>query len=396
MAQSSMSDTLAWAIRRTGLKVPTPVFRPIGAGATAEQAALVQMAVKESGSATALATTILAALAVLYTLFFASALILPVVASVLLSFLLRGPVRRLRRHGIREPIGAGIVVFGMVVAAVVSLSLLSGPARTWVERAPKALGDVEFKLRALTAPLLKWEATAARVSQLGSPAAPSVGRAPVTVLSGQTGLLRRAFGSVASALTATLSVIFLTYFLLASGDLFMRKLQKVLPGSDEAPGPRKLSEDVEEAVSTYLRTSVLINIGLGLATWGLLHLLKMPNAGLFGALAGLLNFVPYLGALLTTAILSVAALAVFDTPGRALMVPGAYLVLNLIESNGVTPLLMGRQFPLNAVALFGGVLFWGALWGIPGAILAVPITVTIKLVADTVPSLSLLAEFLGE
>jgi predicted PurR-regulated permease PerM len=390
-----MSDTLAWAIRSTGLKVPTPVFRPIGEGATAEHAAAVQ-SVKESGSTTAVSTTVLATLAVLYTLFFASALILPVVASVLLSFLLRGPVRRLKRRGVSEPVGAGFVVFGAVLVALVAVALLSGPATTWVERAPAALGEVEQKVRTLAAPLLRWEATAARVTQLGSAPGTTSGPAPVVESAAQPGLLRRAFGSVATALGTSLTVIFLTYFLLASGDLFMRKLQKVLPGSDEAPGPRKLSEDVEDAVSTYLRTSVLINIGLGLATWGLLSALKMPNAGLFGALAGLLNFVPYVGALVTTAILSVAALTVFDSTGRAVLVPGAYLLLNLIESNAVTPLLMGRQFPLNAVALFGGVLFWGALWGIPGAILAVPITVTVKLLADTIPSMHLLAEFLGE
>lgn len=396
MAQSSMSDTLAWAIRSTGLKVPTPVFRQIGAG-TAEHAAAVQLAVKESGSTTAVSTTVLATLAVLYTLYFASALILPVVASVLLSFLLRGPVRRLKRIGLREPAGAGIVVFGTVLVIVVALALLSAPARTWAERAPEALGQVERKLRTVAAPLLKWEATAERVTQLGAAPAPSAARAPVAVTPGQPTLLRRAFGSVANALSTSLSVIFLTYFLLASGDLFMRKVQKVLPVRHEASlTPAKLSEDVEEAVSTYLRTSVLINIGLGLATWGLLHLLGMPNAGLFGTLAGLLNFVPYLGALLTTAVLFIASLTVFDAVGRAMLVPGAYLLLNLIESNGVTPLLMGRQFPLNAVALFGGVLFWGALWGIPGAILAVPITVTIKLLADAIPSMHVLAEFLGE
>ena len=86
----------------------------------------------------------------------------------------------------------------------------------------------------------------------------------------------------------------------------------------------------------------------------------------------------------------------FDTIGEALLIPGAFLVLNLIESNGVTPLLMGRQFPLNSVALFVGVLFWGFVWGVAGAMLAVPIMVTLKIVCDSVPALQPVGEFLGQ
>lgn len=251
-------------------------------------------------------------------------------------------------------------------------------------------------MRQLMAPLVQWEAAATRMTQLGGAGGPAT-RTPVTVSTAQPGILRRAFGTVTGALTTSLSVLFLVYFLLASGDLFMRKLQKVLPQSDDpARQPQKVSADVEHAVSTYLRTAVLINIGLGLATWGMLRLLGMPNAGLFGTLAGVLNFVPYLGAILTTGVLAVASLAVFDSGSRAALVPTVYLVLNLIESNVVTPVLMGRQFPLNAVALFTGVMFWGFIWGVPGAILAVPIMVTLKIVSDAVPSMRLMAEFLGD
>jgi predicted PurR-regulated permease PerM len=92
----------------------------------------------------------------------------------------------------------------------------------------------------------------------------------------------------------------------------------------------------------------------------------------------------------------VAAIAVFDTIGQALLVPGAFLLINLLESNGVTPLLMGRQFPLNSVAIFVGVMFWGFIWGAAGAMLAVPIMVTMKIVCDAVPALRPVGEFLGQ
>lgn len=391
-----MSTTLAWVLRRAGLTLPAPVFARTAR--TAEHvAAAAQQAVRESGAITALATGTLAALAVLYTLFIAKAVLLPLVVALLLGFLLRAPVRWLKRRGVGEPVGAALVVFGAMSIAIACLVLLTPPARAWVERVPQILGTVERKVKAMSAPFRALEATAARVSQLGREATTSSRSAPLTVSAAPRGLLRRAFGSAASMLGAGLSVTFLTYFLLASGDLFMRKLVRVFPGtSDAGREPQQVSNDVEAAVSVYLRVSVMINTALALATWGLLELLGMPNAALFGAVAGLLNFIPYLGALVTTAVLAVAGLAVFDDIGRSLLVPGAYLLLNLIESYGVTPLLMGKQFPLNAVALFVGVMFWSFVWGVPGAILAVPMMVTLKILCDSIPSLHLAADFLGE
>jgi predicted PurR-regulated permease PerM len=176
----------------------------------------------------------------------------------------------------------------------------------------------------------------------------------------------------------------------------MRKVMRVLPRGAGRDVPKKISEEVETSVSRYLRTAVLINAGLGLATWGVLAMLKMPNAALWGTVAGLLNIVPYLGAMLTLVILAIAAVTVYDTMQQAMMIPAAFLLLNILESNVVTPALMGRQFPLNTVALFVGIMFWGYIWGIAGAILAVPMMVTLKILCDHIPSLRPFGEFLGQ
>lgn len=393
----AMRDTLEWAIRRTGLPMPSPVFRPretlpVEAAEAAPTPADRHMAV------TAAALALIAALAFLYTLYLARSIVLPVVIAILLSFLLRGPVRWLKKHRVNEPLGAALVVFGGLIVAVFSLTLLSGPASSWIARAPAALEDVDRKVRTIIKPVLRWQATAARVEQIASGAAPTTRATPPAAAAAPgAGLIRRAFGSVANLLVVAISIVFLTYFLLASGDLFMRKLMKVLPYSAEQSGvPQRISDEVESAVSAYLRTSAMINIGLGFATWGILQLLGMPNAGLWGAVAALLNVIPYLGALLTTGVLAVAAITVFDSVGRALLVPGSFFLLNMIESNIVTPLLMGRQFPLNPVALFIGVMLWGFVWGITGAILAVPIMVTLKILCDHIPVLRPFGEFLGQ
>lgn len=389
----AMRDTVERAIRFSRLALPTPVFgQPrYTPGESVPKAPPEQRFL----TLTAVSLAVIATLALFYTLWLARPVVLPIVIAVLLSFLLRPAVRLLKRWRLREPIGAAVVVFGSVVLASGAVALLSGPAASWIQRAPDAVADVERKVRTLTAPVLRWEATAARVEQLAS-GTPAAGRAPAAAAPAPTGLVRRMFGGVANLFMFGLSVVFLTYFLLASGDLFMRKLMKVLPYGTESAVPKRISDEVEAAVSAYLRTTLLINVGLGLATWGILKALGMPNAGLWGTIAGLLNVVPYLGAMVTVGVLAVAGIAVFDTIGRALMVPGAFLLLNVVESNIVTPLLMGRQFPLNTVALFIGVMLWGFVWGIPGAILAVPIMVTLKILCDYIPVLRPFGEFLGQ
>lgn len=394
----AMRDTLEWAIRRTGLPMPAPVFGPRVAPADAAETVAEPTPADRHRAITAAALALIAGLAFLYTLYLARQVVLPVIIAILLSFLLRGPVRWLKKHKVKEPLGAALVVFGGLIIAVFCLTLLTGPATSWVARAPAAIENVERKVRTVVRPLLRFEATAARVEQIASGAQPTTrATTPAAPATPRTGFVRRAFGGVANLLVVVVSIVFLTYFLLASGDLFMRKLMKVLPYSAEQSGvPQRISDEVESAVSAYLRTSALINVGLGLATWGILQLLGMPNAGLWGAVAGILNVIPYLGALLTTGVLAVAAITVFDSVGHALLVPGAFFLLNMLESNVVTPLLMGRQFPLNPVALFIGVMLWGFIWGIAGAILAVPIMVTLKILCDHIPALRPFGEFLGQ
>ncbi len=388
-----MRDTVEWAIRRSGVTLPTPVF---GIPLIKDAAARATVP-REKLSATATNLTVLTALAVCYTLFVARSVVLPIVIAVLFSFLLRGPVRSLRRLGVPEGLGAAIVVIGGVLLIGGSVYLLSAPASSWVARAPEAIAETERKVRNLSNAIGRLEATAAKAERIAAGAGGSGATPRTTVVTpAPTPLIRRVFGTVANFMVSTLSVILLTYFLLASGDLFMRKTLKVLPNDLERDGlPQKISDDVETAIGLYLRTTVLINIGLGVATWALLLALGMPNAGLWGTVAGLLNFVPYIGALLTTGILAIASVTIFDTLSQAMLVPGAFLVLNMIESNIVTPLLMGTQFPLNTVAIFVGVLFWSFIWGVAGAILAVPIMVTLKILCDAIPALAPMGEFLG-
>ncbi|MGH7713113.1 MAG: AI-2E family transporter, partial [Gemmatimonadaceae bacterium] len=374
-----MTDTTERLRRFRRLTLPAPVFSPTATTVEIEAQEL-SAAERQPISAATGSLVLLAVLATCVTLYVGRGLIMPIVVSVMLGFLLRPPVRWFRRRGLREPIGAMIVVVGGVLIVVLIARILAAPASTWLERAPEAIENFSLKLQRTGGPVAQLEATAAKVEQIAT-GGQAGARQAVTPVPARTPLLNRMFGDLTDFVGGIFSVIFLTYFLLASGDLFMRKMTDMMPRG-RARMPREISAEIETSVSRYLRTITLINIGLGLATWGALAALQMPNAGLWGMLAGVLNIVPYLGAVATAGILTLAAVASFDSLGQALLMPGAFLALNLVEANVVTPVLLGREFPLNPVAVFVGLLFWGFVWGVPGAILAVPMMVTLKIVCD--------------
>ena len=206
---------------------------------------------------------------------------------------------------------------------------------------------------------------------------------------------RQLFGGTAAFLGSATLVIFLTYFLLAAGDLFLQKLVTVLPQFNDKKKAVAIARETEAQISAYLLTSTFVNIGVGVVTALALWLVGMPNAALWGVVAAVLNFVPYIGAVVNMVILALAALLAFENTTQALLVPLVFLAINIIEGNLVTPMILGSRMRLNTVALFIGLIFWFYVWGIPGAIIAVPIMAALKIMCDHIESLAPVGEFLG-
>ena len=209
-------------------------------------------------------------------------------------------------------------------------------------------------------------------------------------------LVKQLFGGTSAFLASLMVVLFAAYFLLAAGDLFLQKLVTSLPQFRDKRTAVLIARETEAQVSGYLVTVTAINIGMGLVTGLAMWVLGMPNPTLWGVVAGVLNFVPYIGGMVNLVILALAAILTFDSLGRALLIPGAFLVINIIEGNVVTPMILGRRMRLNTVAVFLGLLFWWFIWGIPGAIIAVPLLAATKIVSDHVQVLRPVGEFLGE
>ena len=263
--------------------------------------------------------------------------------------------------------------------------LLVSPATQWIASAPTTMRTLETKIRRLTLPLTTLQRSADRVQHATEPVTPD---APKTVQLATPGILARVSLETAASAPVVLTVVFLTYFLLANGPLFRRKLAGLLPGRDELRRREHLLGEIGVAASHYLVTVTAVNAGVGALTALALWLVGVPSPLLWGGVAAVFNFVPYLGPVVTAVIITLAALVSIDATPHALLAPLAFVVIHLTESNVVTPMVLGRHLPLNTVAIFLGLLFFGWLWGIPGAVLAVPLTVCAKLVCDHVPALA--------
>ncbi len=332
-------------------------------------------------------------LAAFYTLYFGRDFFLPIVLALLFNFLFNPVVRAFRRLRIPEALGAFLVVFGLLGALALGVYQLAGPAYDWAQKAPKTMRRLEDKLRDLKKPVQtvsKATEQVEKITQVGG------SRQPPTVEVRTESLGERMFSQATDVVAGGVVMFILLFFLLASGDLFLRKLVGVLPSVADKKRAVDIARRIETDISAYLLTITVINLGLGAAVWGLMTLLGVPNPLLWGVLAMVSNFIPYLGPILMITVLAMVGFLTFQDTTRALLVPLAFVGLHALESYLVTPMVLGRRLTLNPVVIFLALTFWGWLWGITGAILAVPIMVVFKIFCDHSEPLRPIGEFLGD
>jgi predicted PurR-regulated permease PerM len=373
--------------------VPGPASDP-AAGAAVEQPDIKKLgeALRERVEIRSISITGLFVLAALYTLYFARAFFLPIVLAVLLDFLLSPLIRALKRARVPEPLGAALVIVGLLGTAGVAVYGLVGPAREWGAKLPASMREAENRLRKLRTPVEQVSKTAEQVEQVAK--VDDGAKTQEVVVKGPT-LTERLFGTTQTLIASAFEVVILLYFLLAAGDLFLQKLIKVLPQFRDKKKAVAIARETEASISTYLVTVTLVNLALGLAVGIVMFLLKMPNPLLWGALAALAEFIPYLGASAVVTLLTLAGLVTFEQVGHALLIPAAYLGVNVLQSQLLAPLILGRKLTLNPVAIFVGLVFWWWIWGVPGAFIAVPLIATFKIFCDHIEALAPIGEFLG-
>ena len=330
-------------------------------------------------------------IALFYTLYFARALVLPFILALLLSFLLRPVVRTLKKVNIPELAGAALVLIALLGSAGYGMVRLSRPAAEWVNKAPESLHQIESKVGFLRKPLegvnhaveeLK------RITRLGAEKKPEVEIYP-------PGIADAVLTGTREVIVKSSVMFILLYFLLASGDLFLRKLIKLFPKLDKKKQIVKITREVEHHTSRYLYTVTIINLFMGASIGIGMYLIGMPNPVLWGVMAGFLVFLPYIGPLIGISVVTIVAFLTFNGIGRVLLAPGIYIALETIQGQIVTPMVLGLRFTLNPVVIFVWLIFWGWMWGILGAMLAFPMLAIFKILCDHIQPLTPIGEFLG-
>ena len=337
------------------------------------------------------ATTVVAVLLVFYTLFFAASLLVPIAAAVLLSMLLAPVVQLLERLRIPRLLASAIVVLSVVGLLGVGMTALAGPAKTWIERTALSLQKLEQRFRATTKPIEDIKKATGQLQEATQAAAsPAVQEVRVAGPALGDLLLSGTPHAVASILSTTI----LVYFLLVAGDVFLRKLVLVIPTFRDKKRAVDITRQIETDISFYLLNFTLVNVGLGVAMAIVTALLGIPNPLLWGVLVAVLNFVPYVGAITSMAMLAAVGLQTFDSVPQALAAPLILVGLVAISAEVITPYVLGRGLLLNPVAIFIAIMLWGWLWGIVGVLLAVPLLASFKIICERVKPLNPIAEFL--
>ena len=322
--------------------------------------------------------------------YFARDMFLPIVIGMLVALTLSPVVRSLARLGVPQGLSAVLLILGAAAIVGIGVYILSGPVTDLMSDLPRLGREVRVKLDGLMDTLHAAQDATKEVEDLTSG-----GDTTQTVAIEQPGLLSLAAGTLVSFLSLSAAGLVLAMFLLASGDLFYEKLVGALPTFSDKRRAVKTMRDIERQISHYFLTITLINATLGLCIGVGLYTVGFENAVLWGALGFCLNFLPFVGALIGAAGVAAFGLIASDTLVSGLLPAAVYLSLTTIEGQFLTPAILGRRLELNTVSVFLTVLIWGWLWGIPGALMAVPFLVMVKVICDNVASLQVFGSFLG-
>lgn len=341
-------------------------------------------------------------LTLMYTMYFAAALIMPIVLALLLSLALSPVASLLQRLYVPRPIGALLVMLAVAGIMAAAVYALASPAAKWLEKAPTELQKMEYKLAWVKEPIRKIEATREQIEDLATAGESSESTAAATAAVAAAESSQPSFSLIKTVLTRTPEVLFgitvmliLLYFLLASGDAFLKKLVRIAPSLRDKIRVVETARDIQQHVSVYLGTIALINVGVGMVVSLGMYLVGMPNPILWGTLTGVLNFIPYLGVAISIVIVTFASLLTFETIGQVLLPPAIIFAVNVVEGQFMTPIITGRRLALSPVAIFVTLVVLGWMWGIIGVLIAVPVLASIKIVCDQIEPLSGVATLLG-
>ena len=325
------------------------------------------------------------ALALVGALYFGRAFLMPILFGMILAVVLAPVVEKLLQLRIPEPIGAALVMLGMVGLLALTVEMLVLPA--W-----DVLAELPVQIQSLMNETLVW----VRSFRFGKWLAPQDGAEMTKQAAAQsitmTGVVLK---TVQGIIISIISAMLLAYFLLSSGDLFLTKLVRVLPSVRDKVRAVTVVRTVQREVAIYYASVSMINLGLGAAVMLLTWAFGLPMPWFWGALVALLNFIPYVGAGVSAVLLLLAGMAFTESTSQALLLMTCFVGITFVEGQLINPVLVGKRLALNHTVVFVALVFWGWLWGVGGMLLAVPLLIIIKKFADQMPGWEAVAEFLA-
>jgi predicted PurR-regulated permease PerM len=261
---------------------------------------------------------------------------------------------------------------------------LAAPATDWMRQAPTELRELAPKLRSLVRQVDKANEAAASIAS-------AAGATPATKASAQAQApaqldLWDLISAAPRMLMSFGAVVLLAYFFLVFGDALQRNVISLMPERSRKQLTAEILKTIEAEVSIYIGTITIINIVLGTIIAGVLWWLGLDvaDAFLWGTFSALLNFAPYVGPIIGILLMGVVGVVAFDEPSKMLVPPAVFLGLHVLESQVVTPIILGKRMAISPLVLLLWLMLWGWLWGIPGLLLAVPMLVVCKIVASRV------------
>jgi predicted PurR-regulated permease PerM len=318
----------------------------------------------------------------------AAEIVLPIVVAFVLMLVLQPAMRFLQRWRVPRGLAAAALIILLFGALGGLGTALSGPAASWAEKVPAGLPKLLERLSFLSKPITAFQRLAARAENLSSETK------PLAVAVEGNRLSDRLLSGTRSVVSGVLETILVLFFLLVSGDTFLRRLVEVLPHFRNKRQAVDISQQIESDISAYLVTITVMNAGVGVATGIVAVACGLKDPILWGVIAFLLNYVPILGPMIGVITFLLVGLLSIDTLWVAFLPAGLYLAIHMIEGETVTPMLLARRFTINPVLVIVALVFWYWMWGVPGAILATPMLAVTKIICDRIQSLSAFGHFI--
>jgi len=341
---------------------------------------------------------ICAIMLVLYALYFARSLVVPVATGIVFYLVLRPVVRYGAKMGVPSSVSAVGIMLGLFATFSVGMYLVIEPAKQTIVEAPRYLDTVKTKLSFITARLREVDDATDSIAKAADGEDPQESdETPVRVE-----IKQAAWAGNLSYLSGTGSVVtFLTisgvllYFLLAHGDDLLRRIMSSLPDFTSRRRLMEVIQHVQEGLGSYLAQVSTINLPLGAAVGAAMWMFGMSSPVLWGVMAFAFNFIPIVGAIAGAAIIFVVALVSFEPTYYAFVVTLTYLTLTTVEGQFITPSILGRSMSMNPVMVFLAVSIWGWMWGLMGVFLAVPLLIATRMACESYEGLAPLGLILG-